>query len=104
MKGVLKTVCWALLLFLITTGLSLWGMFLDPWTGAYGGEHPLIFLGVPFWALFIGLSAFEVYPGLALLAGGVAQFLACLIIVGLVRLLWGLGRLFFRLAWRNSRK
>ena len=104
MKEVIKITCWALLLFLITMGLSVLGLMLDPWTGEYGGEHPLIFLGVPFWALFLGLSVFEVHPGLAILAGGVAQFLACLVIVTFVRLLWALARLLVWNIRRDPRK
>jgi hypothetical protein len=70
---------YTLVLWGVTSGLSLYGMWRDPWIGEQGsGEHPLVFLGIPLWFGLIGASAVRVPLPIAALLGGALQFVSCL--------------------------
>jgi hypothetical protein len=68
-----------LLVWGVTTVLSVYGMWRDPWIGEQGsGEHPLLVLGLPLWFGLIGASALGAPMPIAALAGAALQFAACL--------------------------
>jgi hypothetical protein len=70
---------YSLIVWGVTSGLSLYGMSRDPWIGEQGsGEHPLILLGMPLWFGLIGATAVGVPLPIAALLGAALQFVSCL--------------------------
>lgn len=85
-RSLWSVLIYTLVLWSVTTGLSLYGMWRDPWIGEQGsGEHPLIFVGTPLWFGLIGTSALGVPLPIAALIGAVLQFMTCLPIGFLLR-------------------
>jgi uncharacterized membrane protein YphA (DoxX/SURF4 family) len=82
MRDLLLIACVALGLWFVTLGLGFLGWQLNPWSGEAGsGESPLPRFGLPMLVCVIALSGF-LHPALAFLAGGVAQYVACLLLAG----------------------